>query len=538
MLKFEVNTGTKLLRAALATLISSTALYGCNATTGLKPQDSGKDQATSVKEGYCYKGGRTNDYSCDPEKATAQADMRPVEIDDAWMTDKLSEIRKWIAEEKKAVLAGRPLTTTAAGNNTQDEPREYLSTISMTRSNSAATSPELEQILRLSQQGKHREALTAVNAIIAEKEQKAAATLAKGIILSNMGDKQEAKMIFTKLMRDYPDRPEAFNNLAVIYSEEGNYPQAIETLQQAFSTHPSYAQVHSNLKELYATLASQAYNKALDLGDAAAGPELAMINRVPASENGADKLIVLGELQPQHKAAKATVTTVAANQPLVNTTPVAAPVAATKPPQPEVTKPIVIASNEIEVVESKPVEPVKTAPQAIEPATEKPATPTPVIAEPAEPVVAPAVAKATPITPETKPAPVAAVTKSEPVAAIVSDLPADQIKHHLQNWADAWQAQNYQGYVDAYTADYRPNAKLNHQQWVAQRQQRITKPKFINVRLEKVTVKLLRDNLAEARFNQFYQSDNYKDAVRKRVMLVKSDGGWKISLERSLGLLK
>lgn len=281
MLKFEVNTGTKLLRAALATLISSTALYGCNATTGLKPQDSGKDQATSVKEGYCYKGGRTNDYSCDPEKATAQADMRPVEIDDAWMADKLSEIRKWIAEEKKAVLAGRPSTATAAGNNTQDEPREYLSTISMTRSNSAATSPELEQILRLSQQGKHREALTAVNAIIAEKEQKAAATLAKGIILSNMGDKQQAKMIFTKLMRDYPDRPEAFNNLAVIYSEEGNYPQAIETLQQAFSTHPSYAQVHSNLKELYATLASQAYNKALDLGDAAAGPELAMINRVP-----------------------------------------------------------------------------------------------------------------------------------------------------------------------------------------------------------------------------------------------------------------
>ncbi len=79
---------------------------------------------------------------------------------------------------------------------------------------------------------------------------------------------------------------------------------------------------------------------------------------------------------------------------------------------------------------------------------------------------------------------------------------------------------------------------MSHDEWVKQRKLRLNKPKFINVDLSNIQVNVLRPNLAEALFNQRYQSDTYSDAVKKRVMLVKTGEKWKISLERSLGLAR
>jgi hypothetical protein len=110
-----------------------------------------------------------------------------------------------------------------------------------------------------------------------------------------------------------------------------------------------------------------------------------------------------------------------------------------------------------------------------------------------------------------------------------------QITNNLRSWANAWSNKDYKGYIATYTNVYRPNAKLTHKQWVQQREHRIAKPKFIKVSISNIKVKLLQDNLAEALFEQRYQSDTYKDAVKKRVMLVNSNGQWKISLEKSLG---
>ena len=67
-----------------------------------------------------------------------------------------------------------------------------------------------------------------------------------------------------------------------------------------------------------------------------------------------------------------------------------------------------------------------------------------------------------------------------------------QITNNLLNWANAWSNKDYKGYVASYTDVYRPNAKLTHNQWVQQREQRITKPKFIKVSLNNISVKLLR----------------------------------------------
>ncbi|EAR60418.1 tetratricopeptide repeat protein [Neptuniibacter caesariensis] len=509
MLKFEVNTGKRLLKTTIGTLVSSSLLVGCGALNQVSPETQTTQHANNkVTEEYCYKGGRSNDYSCDPEKASAQADLRPKEINEEWMNSKLAEVKKWIAQEKQAILSGQPSEATAAGPTEKQvsNTNSYITTVSVSTPIASASTPEIEHILRLSHEGQHREALASVNTLLSHQPKMASAQLTKGIVLSNMGDKTEAKRIFKDLTVAFPDRPEAFNNLAVIYSEEGNYPKAIETLQQAFQTHPSYAQVHTNLKELYATLASQAYNKALDLGSASSGPDLAMINQAPTNASiESPQLVVASNTEPMRESNPVTTKPIS-----VESTAIKEEVAVV-----EVSSPTIVVETQKETSETAEVDTTQQAAQAVKVQLADTETENTL----KEPTI-------------TTPVP------EESVSADIQEISAEEaIKQHLLSWSKAWSAKDYQGYIDSYTAEYRPNAKLTHSQWTAQRQARLSKPKFIKVSLNDIKVKLLRDNLAEAKFEQRYQSDTYKDAVRKRIMLIKTDDEWKISLERSLGLI-
>jgi len=506
MLKFEVNSGKILLRNAIGTIISVSLLSACTPLS--KSQSAAAPSTESEQAGFCYKGGKTNDYSCDPEKATAQADMRPVDIDEEWMQDKLAEVKKWMAQERAAIEQGKtkPVEVAVAA----DESREFISTVSV--ATPSPLTPEIESSLRLSQQGQHSAALAKINTLLAQQPKQSSALLTKGIILSNKGDKTAAKAVFQDLIKSHPDRPEAFNNLAVIYSEEGNFPQAIETLQQAFQTHPSYAQVHTNLKELYATLASQAYNKALDLSGNEQGPSLAMINQ-PAQGSEPSTTTIAAVAKPTPPAVVKTPVKIEPEVVAINTS------------QPQT----IAADKPVEVAVS---EPTTTVEETITAVTEKPAIDTSLPASAPE-LATKVETKAETVAVTTTAAP-QEVAKAEPAPASAEDA----IRASLNNWASAWRNKDHSGYVGAYTESYRPNAKLNHNQWVAQRLKRLTKPKFIRVELNNISVKILRDNLAEARFDQHYQSDNYKDAVKKRLMLVKVDDQWKISLERTIGVLK
>jgi tetratricopeptide (TPR) repeat protein len=85
--------------------------------------------------------------------------------------------------------------------------------------------------------------------------------------------------VFSKLTEDYPELPEPYNNLAVIYAQQKQYDKAKQALEMAIRTHPSYATAHENLGDIYARLASQAYDKALqiDSSNSSAQNKLALI---------------------------------------------------------------------------------------------------------------------------------------------------------------------------------------------------------------------------------------------------------------------
>ena len=85
------------------------------------------------------------------------------------------------------------------------------------------------------------------------------------MIQRESGKPTDAIATFTKLTEDYPELPEPYNNLAVLYAGQSQFDKARAALEMAIRTNPSYATAHENLGDVYAKLASQAYNKALQL---------------------------------------------------------------------------------------------------------------------------------------------------------------------------------------------------------------------------------------------------------------------------------
>jgi tetratricopeptide (TPR) repeat protein len=128
-----------------------------------------------------------------------------------------------------------------------------------------ARADELQDITALFRQGNQAQALDRVNAYLAGNPKDAHARFLKGLILTEQGKNQEATKVFQALTEDYPELPEPYNNLAVLYAAQGQYDKARTALEMAIRAHPGYATAYENLGDIYARMASQAYDKALQI---------------------------------------------------------------------------------------------------------------------------------------------------------------------------------------------------------------------------------------------------------------------------------
>ena len=136
-----------------------------------------------------------------------------------------------------------------------------------------------EDASKLFKQGNYAGALEKVETPITANPRDARTRFLKGLILTEQNKPADAIKVFTSLTEDYPELPEPYNNLAVLHASQGQYDKARKSLEMAIRTHPSYAIAHENLGDVYAKMASEAYDKALQLdrSNAAAQTKLAMI---------------------------------------------------------------------------------------------------------------------------------------------------------------------------------------------------------------------------------------------------------------------
>ena len=163
--------------------------------------------------------------------------------------------------------------------------------------NAAHAADDSAEISRLVQSGQLADAMKRVDAGLAQKPADARLRFSKGIILAQQNKPTEAIAVLLKLTEDYPDLPEPYNNLAVLYAANGQYESARIALDKAIANNPGYGMAHENLGDVYAELASQAYDKAAKL-DGSAGAK-AKVAAIRNTVQGAAPGIVARQPAPQ-----------------------------------------------------------------------------------------------------------------------------------------------------------------------------------------------------------------------------------------------
>lgn len=343
-----------------------------------------------------------------------------------------------------------------------------------------AAADELQDIQILYRKGDAAKALERLDVLLAGKPRDAQgvkiaqARFLKGLILAEQGKAPEAIKVYVGLTEDYPELPEPYNNLAVLYASQNQLDKAQKALEMAISTHPSYATAHENLGDIYARMASQAYDKALQLdkANAAAQTKLALVKEMFSNSGKPNRPPAKGE---------------AIKLP-------APPVAAPEPVKPEAPKP-------------EPVKPVK--PETPKPAVEpKPAPEAKPVAEPPPPVP-----------PKEKPA----AGKADSEAAVLKAL---------QAWAKAWSSKNVGAYLAAYDKDFKAPGGESRASWEKSRKERISRPKSIRVIIDEPRITLEGGGKAAATFRQTYKSDALSSTTTKTMVFVKSGDKWLILQER------
>lgn len=344
--------------------------------------------------------------------------------------------------------------------------------LAATLSVGAVQADDYADVNALMRGGRYPEAMAKVDQSLAGKPRDPQMRFFKGVIQTETGKTGDAIATFTQITQDYPELPEPYNNLAVLYAGQSQFDKARAALEMAIRTNPSYATAHENLGDVYARLASQAYGKALQLdsSNAAVQPKLALIRN----------LFISDTKSTQKPVAAAPVTTA----------PAAVP--ASKPAAP---------ASAPAVAAVKPAPAVATPPAVVKP-----------------PTVAPTI-------PESTPAPA-------PANAISGD--SKEVEAAVRAWAQAWSSKDVSAYLGSYGGNFDTPGKQARKVWESDRRARIIGKSSISVKLSNLAVNV-QGNRATATFKQDYSADALNVSSHKTLDLAKVGERWVIVKEYTGG---
>ena len=343
-----------------------------------------------------------------------------------------------------------------------------------------ARADDYSEVTRLIRAGQLPEAMANAEQYLTAKPRDPQMRFIKGVVQTEAGKTSDAIATFTQITQDYPELPEPYNNLAVLYAGQSQFDKARAALEMAIRTNPSYATAHENLGDVYARLASQAYGKALQLdsSNSAVQPKLALIRSLFSVESKA--------------GAK----------------PAASiPVAATLP--------------------SKLAATSAAAAAAAAAPTVKPASAAAAVVKPAAAIVVAAV----------KPAPAVIAPMAEPIAPVAAAVTAGEnkdVEAAVRAWAQAWSARDVSAYLGSYGSNFDTPGKQARKTWEADRRVRIAGKSSITVKLSGFVVNV-QGSRATAKFKQDYSADALNVSSRKTLDLAKVGERWVIVKESTGG---
>ena len=118
-----------------------------------------------------------------------------------------------------------------------------------------------------------------LDALLVQRPREPQARFLKGVVDTEQGRTDAAIAVFRSLIEDYPELPEPYNNLAVLYAQKGDFNSARLALETAIRTAPDWAVAHENLGDVYVRLAAAEYDRAakLDRDNKTAPPKLLLV---------------------------------------------------------------------------------------------------------------------------------------------------------------------------------------------------------------------------------------------------------------------
>ncbi len=108
------------------------------------------------------------------------------------------------------------------------------------------------------------------------------------------------------------------------------------------------------------------------------------------------------------------------------------------------------------------------------------------------------------------------------------------VRRLLKNWVLAWGAGDIEAYLSFYTKARSPRDDMNRSQWEANRRQRVSPDRDVEINLKLESLGIGDSGLFDVVFRQEYISPNYQDNVRKRLFLLREADGLKIWKEEVL----
>lgn len=148
---------------------------------------------------------------------------------------------------------------------------------------------DFQEATVLYRSGKYEGAMERIDVWLKTRPKDARGRFLRGMIFTQQKKLDEAVRIYADLTQDFPELPEPYNNLAVIYADKGDFDKALTLLESAVRANASFTAAHENLGDIHARLAAASYEKALklDATNKAVATKLKAVNDMIPARNPA-----------------------------------------------------------------------------------------------------------------------------------------------------------------------------------------------------------------------------------------------------------
>ena len=160
-----------------------------------------------------------------------------------------------------------------------------LSLLAASLAATVALADDYAPVIQLLRDGQLPEAMAKAEQYLAKSPRDPQMRFLKGLIQQDAGKQAEAIDTYTRLTQDYPELPEPYNNLAVLYAAQGQFDKTRDAFEMAKRASRSYAITYEKLGDVYAHMASQSYAHVLQLesGNTALEPKPVSIRQLIVS---------------------------------------------------------------------------------------------------------------------------------------------------------------------------------------------------------------------------------------------------------------